>query len=81
MATAESKATAKDHQRLKHNLELIQKIYTVAELSVVLDISINTWTNRMKEPWCKFSYDDLRAIAQYCRIDFVQLVNGKLRIR
>lgn len=25
MATAESKATAKDHQRLKHNLELIQK--------------------------------------------------------
>ena len=80
MATAESKATAKDHQRLKHNLELIQKTYTVAELSVVLDISINAWTNRMKEPWRKFSYDDLRAIAQYCRIDFVKLVDGELKI-
>lgn len=78
---AQAKAREKDHQRLKGNLELIQKNFTVAELSVVLDISINTWTNRMKEPWRKFSYDDLRAIAQYCRIDFVQLVNGELRIR
>ena len=80
MATAESKATAKDHQRLKHNLELIQKSYTVAELSVVLDISANTWTNRMKEPWKRFSYDDLRTIAHYCRIDFIKLVDGELRI-
>lgn len=71
----------KDHQRLFNNLKLIQRNYTVAELSELLGISINTWTNRMKEPWRKFSYDDLRAIAQYCRIDFVQLVNGELRIR
>ena len=81
MATAESKATAKDHQRLKHNLELIQKTYTVAELSVVLDISINTWTNRMKEPWRLFSYDDFRAISSYCGIDFSQLMEGTLKIR
>ena len=71
----------KDHQRLFNNLKLIQRNYTVAELSELLGISINTWTNRMKEPWRKFSYDDLRAIAHYCRIDFVQLVDGELRIR
>lgn len=71
----------KDHQRLFNNLKLIQRNFAIAELSELLGISINTWTNRMKEPWRKFSYDDLRAIAQYCRIDFVQLVDGELRIR
>lgn len=77
---AQAKAREKDHQRLKDNLELIQKNFTIAELSVVLEISLNTWTNRMKEPWKRFSYDDLRAIAQYCRIDFVKLVDGELKI-
>ena len=77
---AQAKAREKNNQRLKDNLELIQKTYTVAELSVVLDISINTWTNRMKEPWKRFSYDDLRMIAHYCRIDFVKLVDGELGI-
>lgn len=71
----------KDHQRLFNNLKLIQRNYTVAELSELLGISINTWTNRMKEPWRLFSYDDLRSIARYCHIDFVQLVDGELRIR
>ena len=77
---AQAKAREKDHQRLKDNIELIQKNFTIAELSVVLEISLNTWTNRMKEPWKRFSYDDLRAIAQYCRIDFVKLVDGELKI-
>ena len=81
MATPESKATAKDHQRLKDNLELIQKNYTVAELSVVLNISMNTWINRMKEPWKRFSYDDFRALSRYCKIEFMQLMEGELKIR
>lgn len=71
----------KDHQRLFNNLKLIQRNYTVAELSELLGISINTWTNRMKEPWRLFSYDDLRLIARYCHVDFVQLVDGELKIR
>lgn len=77
---AQAKAREKDQQRLKNNLELIQRIFTVAELSVVLEISINTWTNRMKAPWKRFSYNDLRTIAQYCQIDFVKLVDGELKI-
>ena len=72
---------AKDHLRILNNLRLIQKNYSVSELSELLGISINTWTTRMKEPWRKFSYDDLRTIARYCRIDFVQLVDGELKIR
>lgn len=72
---------AKDHLRILNNLRLIQKNYSVSELSELLGISINTWTNRMKEPWRKFSYDDLRTIARYCRIDFIQLVDGELKIR
>lgn len=85
MATPESKALEKaivrDHQRLMSNLRLIQQNFTVAELSKVLGVSINTWTNRMKEPWRRFSYDDLWIIARYCRIDFVSLVSGELKIR
>lgn len=70
----------KDHQRLLSNLKLIQKNYSVSELSELLGISANTWTNRMKEPWRLFSYSDLRTIAQYCQIDFVKLVDGELKI-
>jgi hypothetical protein len=71
----------KDHQRLFNNLKLIQRNYTIAELSELLGISINTWTNRMKEPWRLFSYDDFRAISSYCGIDFSQLMEGTLKIR
>ncbi len=71
----------KDHQRLLANMKLIQKNYTVHELSALLGISINTWTNRMKEPWRLFSYDDFRAISSYCRIEFSQLMEGTLKIR
>ena len=71
----------KDHQRLKKNLELIQKQYTVSELSDLLGIHPNSWTNRMKEPWRKFSYDDFRAISSYCKIEFSQLMEGTLKIR
>ena len=71
----------KDHTRLLSNLKLIQKQHSVSELSDLLGISKPTWIARMKEPWCKFSYDDLRMIAHYCRIDFVQLISGELKIR
>lgn len=71
----------KDHLRILNNLKVLQKNYSASELSELLGISINTWTNRMKEPWRKFSYEDLRTIARYCRIDFVQLVDGELKIR
>lgn len=76
-----TKELQKDHKRLYDNLKLIQRNYSVSELADLLGVSINTWTNRMKEPWRLFSYDDLRAIARYCHIDFVQLVDGELRIR
>lgn len=75
-----AKEIQRDHQRLLHNLQLIQKQHSVIELSALLGISISTWTNRMKEPWRRFSYDDFRAIAQYCRIDFVKLVDEELKI-
>ena len=74
-------AERQDHERLRDNLKLIQKTYSVSELSDLLGISINTWTNRMREPWRLFSYDDFRAISRYCKIEFVQLVDGELKIR
>lgn len=74
-------AERQDHQRLLNNLKLIQKTYSVSELSGLLGISINTWTNRMKEPWRLFSYDDFRAISRYCKIEFMQLIDGELKIR
>ena len=71
----------KDHQRLLNNLKLIQKSYNVSELSDLLGISKPTWTAKMKEPWRKFSYDEFYLIAQYCRIDLMQLISGELKIR
>lgn len=70
----------KDHQRLLHNLRLIQKNFGVKEMCSLLGISKNTWINRMKEPWARFSYDNLRSIARYTKIDFVQLVDGELKL-
>lgn len=71
----------KDHQRLLNNLKLIQKNYNVSELSDLLGISKPTWIAKMKEPWRKFSYDEFYLIAQYCRIDLMQLISGELKIR
>ena len=71
----------KDHQRLLSNLKIIQKNYSASELSGLLGISPNTWTNRMKEPWRKFSYDDFRLIAAYCGINFTEILDGTIRLK
>lgn len=71
----------KDHQRLLENLKLIQKNYSVDELIELLDISMGTWFNRMKEPWKYFSYDDFKAISIYCNIELSQLLEGTLQLR
>ena len=71
----------RDHQRLKNNLKLVQKNYSVAELSDLLGIIKPTWISKMKEPLRKFSYDEFYLTAQYCRIDCIQLISGELKIR
>lgn len=71
----------KDHERLLGNLKLIQKTVPVSELSELLMISKNTWTNRMKEPWKKFSYDDFKAICRYCNIDFTAFMTDTLKVK
>ena len=70
----------KDHQRLLRNLSLLQRVYTQKELTAVIGVSKNTWKAKMAEPWRKFSYDDLRAIAKYCGVDFVSLIDGEIKI-
>lgn len=71
----------RDHKRLLENLKLLQTIFTAAALAEALGISKNTWTNRMKEPWKSFSYDDFKIISKYCRIDFLALIDEKITIR
>lgn len=75
------KEIAKDHERLWKNLRLIQKSVGIKNLCALLDISMGTWSNRMKAPWQYFSYDDLRTIARFCKIDFVQIVDGELNLK
>ena len=73
---------AADHQRLMSNLKLMQNQFGVDGLSDAIGAkSKATWHNRMKEPWRLFSYDDLRAIAKYCNVDFVQLIDGYLTLK
>ena len=76
-----AKDVQRDHIRLLNNLKLIQKSHSVEELAKLLGVSKNTWTNRMREPWKKFSYDDFRAISRYCKVEFSQLMEGELKIR
>ena len=71
----------RDHKRLHENLKMLQTVFTAATLAKALGVSKNTWTNRMREPWRAFSYDDFKALANYCRVDFIQLVDGELKIR
>lgn len=71
----------KDHKRLLDNLKLIQKTVGVKNLSSMLGINHNTWTNRMKEPWRMFSYDDFRAIAELARVDFTSLMEGSVSLK
>ncbi len=70
----------RDHKRLLENLRLLQTIFTAAALAEVLGVSKNTWSNRMKEPWKAFSYDDFKMLAKYCKVDFVKLMDGELKI-
>lgn len=71
----------RDHKRLLGNLKLLQTIFTAQALAEALGVSKNTWSNRMKEPWKAFSYDDFKMLAKYCKIDFIALVDGELKIR
>lgn len=71
----------KDHERLKSNLRLLQKQFTGQKLREVLGVSKSSWANYMREPWRKLNYDDLRQLAKYCKVDFVALVDGELKIR
>lgn len=70
----------RDHQRLLANLQILQKNYTKLALCELLGISQMTWNNRMKEPWRLFSYDDFKAMADYCEVDFTQLMEGTLKL-
>lgn len=71
----------KEHTRLLSNLQQLQKLYGVKELARALEITDRTWSNRMKEPWKLFSFDDFALIASYCKVDFETLVSGTLTMR
>jgi hypothetical protein len=74
-------STRQAHENLLSNLKLLQKLHTAQALADLLGISKATWTNRMKEPWKQFGLDDFRLLSKYCRVDFVELVNGRLRLK
>lgn len=71
----------KEHVRLLTNLQQLQKLFSVKKLAEVIGISERTWSNRMKEPWKLFSFDDFALIASYCKVDFETLVSGTLTMR
>lgn len=73
--------TLKDHRRLLENLKILQKIHSASALASALGINKNTWTNRMREPWRLFSYDDFRVISRYCKVEFSALMEGELKLR
>lgn len=79
MATA--KEIQRDHKRLYDNLRLLQKLYGKDAICYETGIPQSTWTYRMREPWRLFSYDDFKAIARACKVDFITLVSGNLKVK
>lgn len=75
-----AKEIQRDHQRLLDNIRMLQKIHGAETLRTAIGVSKATWTNRMREPWRMFSYDDFRLISAVCKVDFMALVNGTLSI-
>lgn len=72
--------TQKDHARLLSNLQILQKTYTVKRCAGFIGKTPGAWRYKMKEPWALFTYDELRALAKFCKVDFAQLLTGNLRI-
>lgn len=68
------------HTRLHNNLRLLQKVYSVKVLADVIGVTSNTWCSRMKEPWRLFSIDDFIMIATYCNVDFIDIINGEIKL-
>ena len=75
----ESKATQADNKRLHDNIKLLEKLYQRKALIDVIGCCAATWDSRVQKPWT-FQYHELRTIANYCHVDFVQLVTGRLSI-
>lgn len=78
---AETRLIQRDHDRLRENMKLIQKTFSVSELAELLGVSKPTWISKMKAPWDKFSYEELRKVSRYCKVDFVQLTDGEIKLR
>ena len=57
------KDVRKDHARLLKNLVFLQQLYTAKALALCIGVNPTTWSRKMKEPWCKFSYDDFVLIS------------------
>lgn len=74
------KEVQKEHKRLLDNLRVLQKVYSAKALSSIIGVSQNTWTNRMREPWRSFSYDDFRAISKFCKVDMSTLLEGSVNV-
>ena len=74
------KDVRKDHARLLSNLVFLQGLYTAKALALCIGVNPTTWGRKMREPWRMFTYDELRMIAHYCRIDFVKLICGEVGV-
>lgn len=70
----------REHQRLSDNLRILQQQFSAEKLAECIGKSKGTWQNRMKTPW-DFTYSELRAISRYCRVDFILLVDGEIKLR
>lgn len=71
----------KDHARLLENLRVLQKNFTVKRCAEFIGKSEGAWRYKMKEPWALFSYDEFKSLAKFCKVDFVQLLEGELKLR
>ena len=69
----------KDFQRLAYNLKMLQGGRSAKEMAALLGCSMSTYYTRLKEPE-KLTYEEIKRLCDFARVDMQSFLCGTLKI-
>ena len=69
----------KDHARLIDNLRLIQGRRSNEDMATILGVSRSTYIRKVKQPE-SLTYQEIKRLCDFTRVDIASFVSGKLRV-
>ena len=69
----------KDHDRLIDNLRLIQGRRSNEDMATILGVSRSTYIRKVKQPE-SLTYQEIKRLCDFTRVDIASFVSGKLRV-